>query len=110
VHNQKTHSGRLTFAGTVFKDIEDKINCMPQKHHEQAASHHEEAAKHHRTAAKHASEGNYEKAASHAQAAHGHQQKAKEHAGKASEKYAEKVGSMKKEGKEKEMHESSNGR
>ena len=87
-----------------------EIYFMPQKSHEQAAFHHEEAAKHHRTAAKHASEGNFEKAAHHAQAAHGHHQKAKEHSNRASEKYAEKAGSMKNEGNQREMQGAGNGR
>jgi hypothetical protein len=51
-----------------------------------------------------------EKAAHHAQAAHGHSQKAKDHANKASEKYAEKAGSMKSEGNQKEMAGTANGR
>jgi hypothetical protein len=82
---------------------------VPQKHHEQAASQLEKASKHHRVTAKHTSEGNHDKVAHYVQADHGHQIKANEHANKASKKYAEKTGSKKKEGKDKEMRETSNG-
>jgi hypothetical protein len=85
-----------------------KFIFMPQKSHEQAASHHEEAAKHHRNAAKYASEGNHEKAAQHAQAAQGHSRKAQDYSNRAAEKYAEKAGTLKSEGNQKEMHRAGN--